>query len=69
MPDSPAAAHLGACLRATRIAEHITQKTAAELSGISERTLRDIENGRHSPSLGAVLSFAETLGLTLKAER
>ncbi|GAA1353140.1 helix-turn-helix domain-containing protein [Falsarthrobacter nasiphocae] len=67
--DPPSTARIGQALREARAMEGLSQRIIAELSGISERTLRDIERGSPSPSLGSVLAVAETLGMTLEARR
>ncbi|MCB4207387.1 helix-turn-helix transcriptional regulator [Arthrobacter sp. UM1] len=58
---------LGEAIRAARRAEGLSQETLAALGGISERTLRDIETGRGSPSLRAVIAVSAVLGLTVRA--
>ena len=56
------AARLGAAVRAMRKDYNLTQQQLAELVGTSDRTLRDIEKGTGSPSVGVVLKTLETLG-------
>lgn len=58
---------VGATIRAARKSTGLTQADVADLAGISERTLRDIESGAGSPSLAAVAKVANVLGLHLKA--
>lgn len=60
-------AALGASIRAARKDAGITQATLAELAGTSERTVRDIERGSPSPSIGAVVAAARAVGLTVGA--
>jgi DNA-binding XRE family transcriptional regulator len=62
-----ALAALGASIRAARRDAGITQATLAELAGTSERTVRDIERGSPSPSVGAVVAAARAVGLTVGA--
>ena len=45
----------------------LTQGDLALLAGISERTLRDIEHGSESPSIGAVKLVCEAIGLRISA--
>ncbi|MEJ5996695.1 type II toxin-antitoxin system Y4mF family antitoxin [Corynebacterium sp. H130] len=47
----------------------LTQQQLAEMAGISDRTLRDIEKGTGTPSLGTVLTVLETLGLRAEVHR
>jgi y4mF family transcriptional regulator len=44
----------------------ITQEDLADISGISERTLRDIEKGIANPELQSLMKICEVLGLELK---
>lgn len=59
------ASELGATLQRTRKNHGLTQEQLAELAGISERTLRSIERGAGNPSIEAVLSVADVLGLRI----
>ncbi|KSU62005.1 helix-turn-helix transcriptional regulator [Arthrobacter sp. NIO-1057] len=59
------ASELGATLQRTRKSHGLTQEQLAELAGISERTLRSIERGAGNPSIEAVLSVVEVLGLRI----
>lgn len=43
----------------------ITQEDLADISGISERTLRDIEKGLANPELESLMKLCEVLGLKL----
>jgi y4mF family transcriptional regulator len=54
---------LGAELQRARKQNGLTQEQLAELAGISEQTLRSIERGAGNPSIEAVLSVANVLGL------
>lgn len=47
----------------------LTQQQLAELSGVSVRTLRDIEKGSGSPSIGTVVNVAATLGLDVEVRK
>ena len=56
---------LGAELQRARKQNGLTQEQLADLAGISERTLRSIERGVGNPSIEAVLSVADVLGLRI----
>ena len=56
---------LGNVIRARRKALGITQAELADLSGISVRTIVEIENGGNSISLKRLLPVLATLGLRL----
>ena len=56
---------IGQAIAAARKREHLTQGELAALSGISERTLREVENGTGRTSLAAVLRVAGSVGVPL----
>ncbi|MBC7301675.1 MAG: helix-turn-helix transcriptional regulator [Nocardia sp.] len=56
---------IGAKIRAERRRHQLTQEQLAEISGTSTRTVRDIEHGSGSTSIGTVLAVTSALGLTL----
>ncbi|MFD4458602.1 helix-turn-helix domain-containing protein [Nocardia sp. NPDC058480] len=56
---------IGAKIRAERRRHQLTQEQLAELSGTSTRTVRDIEHGHGSTSIGTVAAVASALGLAL----
>ncbi len=58
---------LGEGIRERRSALGLTQADLAELAEMSERTLRDIERGAASPSIGSVERACAALGLRLTA--
>lgn len=60
---------LGAELQRVRKQNGLTQEQLAELAGISERTLRSIERGAGNPSIEAVLSVADVLGLRIRVAK
>lgn len=60
------ASDLGSALRAARRRLGLTQQEVADLAGLSDRTVRDLEKGSSSPSLGAVIAVAMVLGLRLE---
>lgn len=51
------------CVAATGI----TQDDLADLAGIGVRTVRAVESGTGSPSLGAVVKIANAVGLNAEA--
>ena len=61
-----AASDIGSALRAARRRLGLTQQEVADLAGLSDRTVRDLEKGSSSPSLGAVIAVATVLGLRLE---
>nr|VDG61907.1 DNA-binding transcriptional repressor PuuR [Streptococcus thermophilus] len=44
----------------------LTQVQLAELAGLSDRTVREIEHGSGSPALGSVLEVLDVLGLEIE---
>ena len=60
---------LRAELQRVRKQNGLTQEQLAELAGISERTLRSIERGAGNPSIEAVLSVADVLGLRIRVAK
>lgn len=60
------AAAIGGAIRAARSGLGLTQGQLAELVGLSDRTVRHIEQGSGSPSVGAVIATANALGLSLR---
>lgn len=59
---------IGTAVRAARKEAGITQKQLADLIELGERTVRDIELGAQSPSIGAVVRAANAVGLSVRAE-
>ncbi|QMV85275.1 helix-turn-helix transcriptional regulator [Corynebacterium hindlerae] len=64
--SSPEATSIGQAIRDMRKRYMLTQQQLAEMTGISDRTLRDIEKGTGTPSIGAVLTVLNTLGLRIE---
>ena len=56
-------ATLGRSLRAARLADNISQQTAADRSGISLKAVRNIEDGRNASTL-SLMALCKTLRLT-----
>lgn len=56
---------IGLTIRERRKILKITQGDLADISGISERTLRDIEKGLANPELESLIKLCEVLGLKL----
>ncbi len=46
----------------------ITQEHLAELSGISLRTIKEIESGNGNPTFATLSKIADVLGLEIKLE-
>lgn len=59
---------LGADIRARRRALHLNQRELADLSGTSERFIRDLEHGKDSVRLDKVAAVLTVLGLELRAQ-
>lgn len=58
---------IGASLRSARKEAGLKQSDLADLAGVSERTVRAIETGTGNPTLAAVVSVANVLGLRVAA--
>ena len=58
---------IGAAVRAARTEAGLKQSDLADLSGVSERTIRAIETGTGNPTLHAVVAAANVLGLRIAA--
>ena len=56
---------IGKTVRERRKFLKITQEDLADISGISERTLRDIEKGSANPELESLMKLCKVLGLEL----
>ena len=54
---------LGENLRASRLADNLSQQTAAERSGISLKAIRNLETGENASTL-SLLSYCRTLRKT-----
>ncbi|MEQ8926441.1 MAG: helix-turn-helix transcriptional regulator [Fulvivirga sp.] len=59
---------IGETIKKRRKFLKITQEDLAEISGISERTLRDIEKGSANPELASLMKLCEVLGLELSID-
>jgi y4mF family transcriptional regulator len=59
---------LGGAIRARRKSRKVVQADLAEIAGISDRTLRDIENGTANPELSTLLKICGTLGMEIKID-
>lgn len=57
--------NIGEAIRVRRNFLKITQDDLADISGISERTLRDIEKGLANPELKSLMKLCEVLGMKL----
>ena len=59
-------AALGEVIRANRKAKRLTQRDLADLSGVSDRFLRELEKGKLSAEIGKVMDVLSTLGFELE---
>ena len=59
------AVDVGRSIRIARKASRLTQADLADLVGLSERTVRDIESGTGRPSFASVIVAAHALGLKI----
>ncbi len=57
---------IGTALKERRKFLKITQENLADISEISERTLRDIEKGLTNPELESLMKLCEVLGLEIE---
>lgn len=57
---------IGRSLRLPRKRLGVTQTDAAELADILERTVRDIEKGKDSPSFAAYAELAHVVGMWIE---
>jgi putative transcriptional regulator len=58
---------IGMSVRLARKEAGLKQSDLADLAGVSERTVRAIETGTGNPTLAAVVSVANVLGLHVVA--
>lgn len=63
------ATEIGAAIRAACKEACLTQQQLGELSGLSDRTIRDIETGTGGPGLRVDLAVVDVLGLRLAIAR
>ena len=59
------AKELGKAIQLRRKSRKISQEDLAEIAGIGQRTLRDIEKGSGNPELTTLLKLCEVLGMNL----
>lgn len=59
-------AALGEVIRVNRKAKRLTQQDLADLSGVSDRFLRELEKGKPSAEIGKVMDVLSTLGFELE---
>ena len=55
---------IGSRVKQARLAKHMTQQQLAEAAGISISFLSNIENGRQSMNLRALITISEALGVS-----
>jgi HTH-type transcriptional regulator / antitoxin HipB len=63
------ATELGAAVRAERKEQQLDQLLLADLAGVSDRFLRDLEHGKPTVRLKEVLQVLDALGMTLQVGR
>jgi y4mF family transcriptional regulator len=61
-------AAIGQKIKERRKFLHIKQEDLAEIAGVSERTLREIEKGAANPELNSLLKICDVLGMEVKIE-
>lgn len=59
---------LAQLIRSRRAALKYTQVDMAELTGLSDRTIRSIENGEHSTTVESWLKVLDVLGLEMNLQ-
>ena len=59
---------IGTTLRERRKLLNVTQEDLADISGVSERTVRDIEKGLANPELESLMKLCEVLGLEVSVK-
>lgn len=59
-------AELGGFIRASRKEKGLTQQDLADLAGVSDRFLRELEKGKPSAEIGRVIAVLSTLGFDLE---
>lgn len=65
LESAPAAARLGAALRAVRVQRHLSQSELARLAGVSPSAVSQAERGQRGLSLETLLDLTARLGITL----
>lgn len=53
-------------LRARRKLLRLSQRDVAELAGVTQRGLTDLENGKANPTINQLAKISEVLGLELR---
>lgn len=64
--DTTALTSIGARVRSLRKEYHLTQQQLADLAGVSDATVRQIEHGTGHSTLTSLLAVLTVLGLTLE---
>lgn len=59
-------ASLGEFMREQRKVRRLTQLDVAELAGVSDRFLREVEQGKRTAGIGKVIDVLAVLGYELK---
>ncbi len=66
LPIGMSSTEIGQKIRERRSFLKIKQEDLADIAGVSERTLREIEKGTANPELNSLLKLCEVLGLEVK---
>ncbi len=56
-------------LKQRRIALAVTQEDVSELSGVSLRTIKELERGKGNPTFATLSKIADVLGIEFKLEK
>lgn len=59
---------LGKIIRKRRKLLNVKQSNLAELAGVAERTIREIESGKGNASLDTLIKIFEVLGLEMNVQ-
>ena len=62
------AKEIGKAIQLRRKSRKISQEDLAEIAGIGQRTLRDIEKGSANPELATLLNICNVLGMKLSID-
>lgn len=56
---------IGEAMRQCRLSRGVSLQDLSEAAGVSDKTIRNAEGGRHYPGILVVVSCAEALGVSL----
>lgn len=63
----PEAVRFGAAVRRAREAQKLSQDRLAEIAGLSQRYVSELERGKNSPTLTVILQLCQALGISPSA--